>query len=333
MPQHPKRRMDCCGIFHIRTDMSKSLFTVIAVATAMLVCTNATAQQADNFPYPTVPDTLRTAETRALYVMEHYWDRFNFADTTLMHRPETTEQGFANFIDLLPRVAPSTATLGIKAFADHLYNIKPANADDSNTPERIREYFATLTEKYLGDSESPLHNDLLYAQFLDVMSANKFASMAERTRNEYMARNLKKNLPGTTATDFVYIDRNNQQHQLYNLKAKYTLLYFYDPDCDHCHETAAQIATMPETSSPAISVLAIYPYSDSEMWKTKTSRMPATWTEGYSPDGQITTDDIYYIKSVPSVYLLDEEKRVVLKNPSITLLLNTLKKLTATAVK
>ena len=144
MPQHPKRRMDCCGIFHIRTDMSKSLFTVIAVATAMLICTNATAQQTDGFPYPTVPDTLRTAETRALYVMEHYWDRFNFADTTLMHRPETTEQGFANFIDLLPRVAPSTATLGIKAFADHLYNIKPANADDSNTPERIREYFAKI---------------------------------------------------------------------------------------------------------------------------------------------------------------------------------------------
>ena len=265
--------------------------------------------------------------------MEHYWDRFNFADTTLIHRPETTEQGFANFIDLLPRVAPSTATLGIKALADHLYNIKTGKEDDSKTPELIRDYFATLTEKYLGDSESPLHNDLLYAQFLDVMSANKFASMAERTRNEYMARNLKKNLPGTTATDFVYIDRKNQQHQLYNLKAKYTLLYFYDPDCDHCHETAAQIATMPETSSPAISVLAIYPYSDSDMWKTKKSRMPATWTEGYSPDGQITTDDIYYIKSVPSVYLLDEQKRVVLKNPSITLLQNTLRKLTATATK
>lgn len=299
----------------------------------MLTCTNAMAQQADNFPYPTVPDTLRTAETRALYVMEHYWDRFNFADTTLIHRPETTEQGFANFIDLLPRVAPSTATLGIKALADHLYSIKTGKEDDSKTPELIRNYFATLTEKYLGDSESPLHNDLLYAQFLDVMSANKFASMAERTRNEYMARNLKKNLSGTTATDFVYIDRNNQQHQLYNLKAKYTLLYFYDPDCDHCHETAAQIATMPETSSPAISVLAIYPYSDSDMWKTKTSRMPTTWTEGYSPDGQITTDDIYYIKSVPSVYLLDEQKRVVLKNPSITLLQNTLRKLTATATK
>lgn len=331
MPQHPKRIMDCCGIFLIITNMSKSLF--IAVAIAFFACTNAIAQLADNFPYPTVPDTLRTAETRALYVMEHYWDRFNFADTTLMHRPETTEQGFANFIDLLPRVAPSTATLGVKAFADHLYNIKPTNADDSKTPELIRDYFATLTEKYLGDSESPLHNDLLYAQFLDIMAANKFASMAERTRNEYMARNLKKNLPGTTATDFVYIDRKNQQHRLHNMKAKYTLLYFYDPDCDHCHETAAQIAAMPETSSPAISVLAIYPYSDSEMWKTKKSRLPSTWTEGYSPDGQITTDDIYYIKSVPSVYLLDEQKRVVLKNPSITLLQNTLKKLTATTAK
>ena len=57
--------------------MSKSFFTAIAIVTAMLTCTNAMAQQADNFPYPTEPDTLRTAETRALNVMKHYWDRIN----------------------------------------------------------------------------------------------------------------------------------------------------------------------------------------------------------------------------------------------------------------
>ena len=53
----------------------------------MLCCLNTQAQNA--FPYPALPDTLRSVEQRATYLSEHYWDNYQFADTTqLKDRPE-----------------------------------------------------------------------------------------------------------------------------------------------------------------------------------------------------------------------------------------------------
>ena len=256
--------------------------------------------------------------------MEHYWDRFDFADTTLVNRPEITEQGFANFLDLLPRVKPATAATGLTALATHLYNIKA----DEKTAELMRNYFEEIADKYLGDAESPLHNDLLYAQYIDAMTANKFASVADRTRGEYMASNLRKNLPGSVAADFQYTDRNGATHSMHSFNATYTLLYFYDPDCDHCQEVKAELADMPQLKEgTTFRVLAIFPYDDAERWKRVKPDFPASWTDGVSPEGKITTDDIYYIKTMPSLYLLDSEKRVILKNPDIKLLKETVSKL------
>lgn len=323
MPQHTHHGM----LRHLSYLTKRKLYmnhirTLLLGAALWLGAMGAAAQQTDAFPYPNVPDSLRTPDTRATYVMRHYWDRFDFADTTLMHRPEITEQGFANFADLLPRINPATAAMGIASFADRLYS--GGNGEAANA---MRDYFADLIEKYLGDSESPLHNDLLYAQFLDVMSANKFASVAERTRNEYMARNLRKNLPGSTAADFEYIDRQGAKHRMHDFKAPYTILYFYDPDCDHCHEVASEMARIPAIANGNnFRVLAVYAYDDEERWRKAQNGFPASWTDGLNPDGKITAEDIYYIKSVPSVYLLDSNKKVLLKNPTTELLREAVEK-------
>ena len=301
--------------------MKQILIAVLALVWPLMA---AGQQTADTFPYPAIPDTLRTPDTRAAYLIEHYWDGFNFADTTLLRRPEMAEQGFANFIDLLPRFAPAAAATGLRQFVDRVYSVA-----DAKVAERVRDYWGGLAYDYLGDSGSPLHNDLLYAQFLDVMSANRYATAAERTRNEYMAHNLRKNLPGAVAADFVYVDRTGASHRLLDFKAAYTILYFYDPDCAHCREVAGELKAM--TASAAVGqkcrVLAVYPYSDTEHWREAATDFPDSWTDGYSPDGAVATDDIYYISSAPSVYLLDSDKKVLLKNPSVETLRAALEKM------
>lgn len=275
-------------------------------------CLLAPAQQTHDFPYPSIPDTLRTPDTRAAWLVRHYWDNFNFADTASLARPEWAEQGFVNFIDLLPRVTTTIAADGLRLFADRMYK------DGAQT---MREYFASLADSYLGDETSAMHDDVLYAQFLDVMGANKFASVAERTRNEYMARNLRKNLPGTKAADFDYTDRQGRRHTLHDFKARYTLLYFYDPDCSHCRQTLERLRDIPQlTLGTYVRVLAIYPYGYDEHWASADTHFPAEWTDGYSTGGDINAHDIYYIKSMPSIYLLDADKHVVLKNPDLSIL-------------
>ena len=297
--------------------MKKTITAALAAWLAIAAMPTCAQTAAEAFPYPTVPDTLHTPETRAQYVMRHYWDRFDFADTTLLHRPEITEQGFANFADLMPRIAPATAAMGIRTFADRLY----ATGSDTS-----KEYFADLVDRYLGQNDSPLHNDVLHTQFLDAMADSKFASAAERTRNQYMARNLRKNMPGSVAADFAYATADGTLHRMHDFQATYTLLYIYDPDCHNCHDTARQLEqTGLFTPDARCRVLAVYPYDDTERWRQTAPHFPPHWTDTYSPGGQLIADDTYYIKQMPAIYLLDSQKRVVLRNPTISTIKETLK--------
>jgi len=52
----------------------------------------------EEFRLPEVPVLLTDPAERAAYLAVHYWDYFNFADTTLISRPEITEQAFVDFL-------------------------------------------------------------------------------------------------------------------------------------------------------------------------------------------------------------------------------------------
>lgn len=290
--------------------------TTLVIA-AILSATFAFAQtvnrtQGEKHYRPAIPDSLTNPVSRNEWLVQHYWDKFNFADTTFLAHAEAVKQDYVYFLDLLTRVPKASAAEGIRVLVDCIY---------TSGTESVREYFATLADSCLGDNSSPMHDDVAYAQYLDIAAANKFANIAERTRNKYMARNLRKNLPGSTAADFPYVCRDGKRHNMHSIDAKYTLLYFYDPDCNHCRTTLHELLTLPQlTDSPTISVLAIYPYGYDERWETAGNTFPPSWTDGYSPDGEINANDIYYIKEMPSLYLLDSEKRVILKNPAIAVL-------------
>lgn len=44
------------------------------------------------FQMVSVPSVITEPEERAAYLVKHYWDKFDFTDTTLIHFPEITEQ-------------------------------------------------------------------------------------------------------------------------------------------------------------------------------------------------------------------------------------------------
>ena len=61
----------------------------------------AVEQSLGSFPFPAIPEVLTSSEDRKAYLLTHYWEQFDFADTTLVNNRDVTEQGFVNFIALL----------------------------------------------------------------------------------------------------------------------------------------------------------------------------------------------------------------------------------------
>ena len=145
--------------------MKARLFSLFILLACMLIQAQEQAQaqtkaQAPNqpqqsFPYPALPDTLRSVEQRAGYLSEHYWDNYNFADTLMLKSEEVTEQGFVNFIDILGRFSPAIAQKGIAGFTQRAFK---------NTAAKGR--IESLIEHYFENPQSPLRNDRVYLLFL-----------------------------------------------------------------------------------------------------------------------------------------------------------------------
>jgi hypothetical protein len=63
-----------------------------------------------------------------------------------------------------------------------------------------------------------------------------------------------------------------------------------------------------------VEVLAIYPDEDLVAWRDHISDIPRSWINGYDAGMRITEARSYNLQAIPSLYLLDNEKRVIIKD-------------------
>lgn len=67
------------------------------------------------FEMVSVPTLITDPVERAEYLVKHYWDKFDFKDTTYIHEPQVTEQALSNYIDLMNYVSPAAMSSSVKA--------------------------------------------------------------------------------------------------------------------------------------------------------------------------------------------------------------------------
>lgn len=277
---------------------SKSQTTTPADTTA----TPKTFQMAE------VPMTIVEPERRADYLATHYWDHFNFTDTTYIDLPEVTEQALSNFINILNYTTnPEVSTNAIRKM------LVKAEADSA-----MFAYFFKLYDKYLYDPNSPMRNEEYYIPVLETVVASNQISDVEKIRPQHQLALALQNRVGQKANDFSYTLASGATGKLYNIKSPYIVLFFYNPDCSMCKEVHGQL-----TSSPVITgmekdmqlkIVALYPDEDLEAWKKHLTEIPAKWINGYDKELIIRNEETYDLKAIPTLYLLDKDKKVLLKD-------------------
>ena len=257
------------------------------------VPTDSTVVQVQ-FPFPEIPATLTEPEARKVWLLTHYWEQFDFADTTLVNNRDVTEQGFVNFIALLADgTTPEELTREslknwCKGFVgkDHARRVLTKTADD-----------------YLFNPNSPFYNEGLYGLYLETMLGVLPQTDAVRSSYQFKLELVRRNNPGDRATDFTYYLR--------------LLLMFYDPECESCHEVllqmAADTALAEAVRAGKLSVLAVYTEGNKAAWRKALPDMPEGWTVGTDREA-VKTGALYDLKAMPSLYLLDGSKTVLLKD-------------------
>jgi hypothetical protein len=260
------------------------------------------------FALPEVPAMITNPEERLHYVVTHYWEHFDFRDTALIHLPDYTEQALVDYLDLLTHVSDTQAD---SAFARTL---------SAALPETVMyHYFAETIRHYLYDPNSPLRNEDLYAAAARFMAAHPEADIAAQSRAEHDLKLIGMNRVGQQATDFPYVLRGGRRGSLYTLHTDTPLLLvFYNPDCDSCVETLAEMrqseALAQALQAHRLTVLATYTEGDADIWREHAGELPTEWMDAQDPQRVILERELYDLAAMPALYLLDKDKRVILKD-------------------
>lgn len=270
----------------------------------------AVQEEAKGFKLPEIPAMYTDAEQRANFLVKHYWDNFDFTDTSYIHLPQITEQAFVDFLDVTNHSPLASAYEGMGQL------MSGAEKD-----KKVFDYFVSLADKYLYDPNSPFRNEELYIAVLEKMLESNHLEEVERTRPQYRLQLAQKNRVGTKAINFAYTTASGKQGALYNFKTDYILVYINNPGCHACGEITEglkQSRIMQYLlSEKRVTILCVYPDEDLEEWKKHQADFPNDWINGYDKGTTIRDKDLYDLKAIPSLYLLDKEKTVLLKDATL----------------
>lgn len=295
--------------------MNKLLPLLIGLVGHLFISSDLMAQSATNgFTLPAIPDTLQTVESRSSYLVAHYWDRFSFADSLqFMNQPEMVEQALVDYVDLFRLVPAAEAENSLSALMDQA----------SVTLNGFLFFYNTL-EKYLYDATSPMRNEALFIPVLQKMMASNKLNDDDKLRPAMLLKSVSKNKVGSMAADFSYTKPDGSQHQLSEVQTPLTLLLFFDPECDDCHQVIMRLEKTDVlnqlTADRQLTVLAVYPGENKRLWQTMAQHMLPTWEIGMDESQTIYNKELYDILGFPSMYLLDQHKTVILKDASLTAL-------------
>jgi hypothetical protein len=257
-----------------------------------------------------VPVTIKTTEGQALYMVKNYWNNFDFADTACIRQPGIIEQAFVYFLDILPNTEKETVYASIWAMLTRCIQ-------EDGTGEMYA-YFLGLYKRYLYDPNSGMRNEDHYIPVTEYILNDTVSDEATRSRAEFDHKMMLKNRRGDIARNIEYTLSDGTRANLHSLGREYTILYFYNPDCHACKEMTAYMEASPVINgllaSGMLDILALYPDEDLALWRKYIPRIPGLWINAYDKGRSVWNKQLYDLKAIPCLYLLDKGKRVLLKD-------------------
>ena len=243
---------------------------------------------------------------RYYFYKKHYFDNIDLGDDRLLRSPFLFKRVDYYMNKLTPQ-HPDSISISI----DYLLGkMEPAE-------ETFKYYLIHFLNKYA--SSKVVGQDAVYVHLVDKYYKTGKAPWTEEEQLAKIIDNadrLKPVLIGVKARNIKTQDKDGQFHDLYKIDSKYTIVYFWAPDCGHCKKMTPFLIDFNEKfSSKGVKIMTIC--------KPKSGEYKECWDyidEKENMNKILNTFDpsnraqIYYnIRSTPSMFILDKDKKIIMK--------------------
>ncbi len=253
-----------------------------------------------------VPSVYSTQQARTKFIAEHFWDNTDFSDSTYLTDLNSIRGFYSNYIGHLKLCTPEIAKKSIEKFTNNVLN----------AVDPLKEFLINMLEESLYYPNSRIRDEDLYICVLNTILSNEAFSPLLKERYREQLEIALKNRPGEPAQDFRFTTIKGGEGSLYGLPKRYTLIMFYEPDCPSCESALLYLSENPviKEASKSFNLLAVYTGEDESLWRLSSSKFNNYWIVAYNSCFSITIERLYDRRPSPSFYLLDKERRVILKD-------------------
>jgi thiol-disulfide isomerase/thioredoxin len=237
---------------------------------------------------------------------QHFFDNIDFTDERLVYTPVLTEK-----IDLYLDKLVLQHVDSLKIACDYIIN-------KGNVNKEVFKFLVWhLTVKY--ESSEIMGFDAVFVHIVEKYYESGIADWLYPTVKDNIlkrANTLKPLLIGQPAPNMILMDTLNQPVSLAAVKARYTLVFFWESTCGHCKtEMPKAIKLYKEIKDKYdLKVFAVSSDTSLSAWKKYIRTNKPGWTD---VNGNLSFTknfhDLYDVHSTPIMYLLDEDKKILTK--------------------
>lgn len=253
------------------------------------------------FEYPVAPDDMPDIESRSNYVMQHFWQPFDFKQSAVGQI--ALDHAFRVYITPIRWATAKVAEASIDALIKDL----------KDNPTLLLQ-FTKAAEHNLYSDQAEMWSDPVYLKFIDALLANKKIDNARKARYRMQRALLMASTPGTIMQPIEYATPEGAKQKTDFTAAPYTLIEFGDPFCNDCLHYKVKLTTSAivkeMVDNGRLQIYFLIPDADGvEDWQRAMYTYPLNWKTGAASG----LDMKYDLRAVPSVYLLDKDGRIIEK--------------------
>jgi thiol-disulfide isomerase/thioredoxin len=274
------------------------------------------------------PKTREDSVAQYRYAKAHYWDNFDFMDGRLVRTPifENKLKAYIN-----NWVVPDADSI--------IYEMNWMMALGRNDAEMSRYLISYFIDNYMYPKIMGQDKVFLSAYEKYVANNNPMTSwLNEKQRKAITERAymVMANQLGSPAYDMTLVDTAGKVKKLYDLKNKYVVVSFWDPHCGKCKEDLPKIDSLYKTSWKGHDVQVYAVMVNEEAAKDWTPFIRNTgkgWVHVHQTKEMRDAEEksqqpnfrqLYDMRSTPTLFLLDKDKRIIAKNLGLEDLNNVL---------
>ncbi len=254
---------------------------------------------------PILPNGRKDSLFPYFYYKNHYWDNIPLSDDRLLRSPMFHNK-LKYYLDKVVVQHPDS----IIKETDMLISKTNGNKE---TFKYIVWYATTTYET------SPIMGmDAVFVHLVENYYATWKAYWVDSTQNQkiiHRGLTLKPLLLGKHAPPMIMQDTLDKNISLYEVKSKYTIVVFWDPDCGHCQKVVPKLKEVYDTKLKAkgVTVYAVDMENMEDKWRKFIREKNLNFINVRDKYKQYYLRQMYDIYSSPVIYILDENKRIKAK--------------------